>query len=63
MIQSASILAVDYMRENEERWKELCRQASVEQDPEKLHELIAEINRLLEAKQQRLDRTAASEKP
>jgi hypothetical protein len=23
------------MRENEERWKELCRQASVEQDPKK----------------------------
>jgi hypothetical protein len=51
------------MRENEERWEELCRQASVEQDPKKLHELIVEINRLLEAKQQRLDRTAPSEKP
>jgi hypothetical protein len=48
---------------NKERWKELCRQASVEQDPKKLHELIAEINRLLEGKQQRLDRIAASEKP
>lgn len=37
--------------ENEERWKELCRQATVEQDPEKLSQLVREINRLLEAKQ------------
>jgi len=37
------------MRENEERWKELCKQATVEQDPAKLHQLIKEINELLEA--------------
>lgn len=37
--------------ENEERWKELCKQATVEQDPEKLNQLAREINRLLEAKQ------------
>ncbi len=43
------------MRENEERWKELCRQASVEQDPEKLIALTKEINRLLSLKQDRLD--------
>jgi len=42
------------MRENAERWKELCEQASVEQDPQKLVELIREINRLLAAKQDRL---------
>jgi hypothetical protein len=40
--------------ENKERWKELCEQASKEQDPAKLHELIREINRLLEEKQGRL---------
>jgi hypothetical protein len=29
---------------NKERWKVLCEQAAVEQDPKKLHELIREIN-------------------
>ena len=33
---------------------ELCRQASVEQDPEKLFQLVCRINELLEAKDQRL---------
>jgi hypothetical protein len=33
---------------------ELCRQASVEQDPEKLFVLVCKINQLLEAKDQRL---------
>jgi hypothetical protein len=42
------------MRENEERWKQLCAQAAQEQDPKKLTELIMEINRLLEAKRNRL---------
>jgi hypothetical protein len=36
------------------RWKELCELASVEQNPQKLMELITEINRLLEEKQNRL---------
>jgi hypothetical protein len=40
--------------ENKERWKELCELASKEQDPAKLHELIKEINDLLEAKEARL---------
>lgn len=39
---------------NKERWRELCEQASVEQDPEKLLNLVREINRLLEEKQARL---------
>jgi hypothetical protein len=34
----------------EERWKELCRQAAVEQDPQKLSQLVREINRLIEAR-------------
>lgn len=46
-----------------ERWKELCEQASKEQDPEKLHQLIKEINDLLEAKQQRLNRKPPSDNP
>jgi hypothetical protein len=36
------------MREKEERWKELCRQASVEKDPAKLSRLIEQINEALE---------------
>jgi hypothetical protein len=42
------------MRENEERWMQLCAQATQGQDPKKLAELIMEINRLLEAKRNRL---------
>jgi len=37
-----------------ERWLQLCEQAAIEQDPTKLLALISEINRLLEAKEQRL---------
>jgi hypothetical protein len=37
--------------ENELRWKELCRQATEELDPEKLNQLVREIARLLEARQ------------
>ena len=33
-----------------ERWMELCEQAAVEQDDEKLMLLIDEINRMLEDK-------------
>ena len=39
---------------NLERWQELCRQAATEQDPKKLIELVAEINRLLSEKENRL---------
>jgi hypothetical protein len=40
--------------ETGEHWKELCAQAAVEQDPQKLLELTQEISRLLDAKEQRL---------
>jgi len=39
------------IEKNEERWKELCRQAAGENDPEKLNQLVREISRLLEAQQ------------
>jgi hypothetical protein len=39
---------------DKERWLELCQQAAVEQDSKKFMELIQEINRLLEEKEQRL---------
>ena len=40
--------------ETKERWQQLCERAAVEQDTQKLIELIAEINRLLNEKGQRL---------
>jgi hypothetical protein len=38
------------MQGNKERWQELCEQAANEQDSDKLHQLIGEINRLLDEK-------------
>jgi hypothetical protein len=38
------------MRENTEKWMELCELATKEQDPKKLMELTAEIVRLLDAR-------------
>jgi hypothetical protein len=43
-----------------ERWRRLCEQAAIEQDPQKLLELSEEINRLLEAKEQRLKNEQAN---
>ena len=40
--------------ERKEYWMHLCEQAANEQDPDKLMELVEEINRLLEEKEQRL---------
>ena len=40
---------------NKERWYLLCQQAAVEQDPDKMLELIKEINDLLEEKEKRLE--------
>jgi hypothetical protein len=42
------------MRENREKWMELCAQAATEQDSRKLMALIDQISALLEAKQERL---------
>jgi hypothetical protein len=36
---------------NKEQWRELCKLAASEQDPEKLMALVAEIDRLLEKQQ------------
>ena len=45
-----------------ERLNELCRQASVELDREKLLQLIGEINRLLEEKQRHSDELSQNPK-
>ena len=41
------------MRENREKWMELCAQAATEQDSRKLMALIDQIATLLDAKQER----------
>ncbi len=51
------------MQDQRERWMQLCEQAATEQDPEKLMALIAEINRLLEAKERRLRHNSSAPKP
>jgi hypothetical protein len=43
-----------------EHWQQLCAQAAVEQDPQKLMELVKEIDRLLSEKQDRLNRETAN---
>jgi len=45
--------------ETKELWYRLCQQATIEQDSAKLLKLIQEINRLLEEKEQRLNRWSA----
>lgn len=51
------------MDENREKWMELCERASTEQDPEKLMQLIAQINQLLEAKERRLKSSPPATEP
>jgi len=45
-----------------ELWQKLCQQAAKEQDPTRLMELVAEINRLLSEKEQRLNQQKAGKK-
>jgi hypothetical protein len=47
------------MRENTERWKLLCEQAAVEQDPERLLQLVHEISHLLGEKDARISASRA----
>ncbi len=42
--------------EKKEIWMHLCEQAAIEQDADKLMELIKQINQLLEEKELRLKR-------
>ncbi len=43
------------MQDKYERWMELAQLAAKEQDPDKLMELVREIDELLAQKQQRLN--------
>lgn len=51
--------------DSEERWMQLCEQASKEQDADKLMGLVKEIDRLLEekTKRPRITPRATSEEP
>jgi hypothetical protein len=40
---------------SQERWMQLCEQAAMEQDTERLIDLVEEINRMLDEKEQRLE--------
>ena len=40
--------------ETKELWEQYCAQAAVEQNPDKLLELVKDINRMLEEKENRL---------
>lgn len=46
--------------ENGERWRQLCEQAAIEQDPDKLIQLAHEITRLLDEKEERLKKARQS---
>jgi hypothetical protein len=46
------------MREKKEQWLQLCEQAAVEQDPERLLKLIDEISRMLDEKNRRLQQSS-----
>jgi hypothetical protein len=41
--------------ETGERWRTLCELAAEEQDPQRLMELVEQINRMLEEKEKRLE--------
>jgi hypothetical protein len=47
--------------ETGDKGRELCEQAAVEHDPEKLLEIFHEINRMLEEKEQRLMQSRKTE--
>jgi hypothetical protein len=50
------------MRDRQE-WMKLCELAAKEQDPEKLMELVAEINRLLSDKERRIRGNRSTPEP
>ncbi len=54
MVSSSLLYSRAMQGEKKERWLELCEQASVEQDGQKLLELVKQIDDLLEEKERRL---------
>ena len=50
------MLQIMNSEQKKERWLQLCEQAAVEKDPEKLLALCQEISRLLDEKEKSLKR-------
>ena len=50
------------MVDDDDRWRQLCAQASQEQDPQKLIELVSEIIRILEGKDLRASKAPSDTK-
>ena len=50
------------MQKNQ-RWRELCAQAAVEQDPKRLMELVAEISRLFDEEHNQTRVNAVEDQP
>ena len=46
-----------------EEWIQICEQAAIEQDSERLMDLVTEINRMLDEKEQRLKRGEPAKAP
>lgn len=46
-----------------EEWKQMCEQAAIDQDSEKLIALVREINRMLDEKEQRLKSAKPAKAP
>ena len=51
------------MQAKKERWRQVCEQVLVEQDPIRFQELVNQLNQLLEYKEQRLMHAARPENP
>jgi hypothetical protein len=56
---SATTEANAMQGKTKEVWKQLCEQAAAEQDPDKLLELVKQIDRMLDEKETRLLRDPA----
>jgi len=46
--------------QKKEVWRELCEQAAAEQDPQKLHKLVKEVIRALDARDQQSQQPAST---
>jgi DNA-binding NtrC family response regulator len=52
-----------YRSAEDEQWLQLCSQAAVEKDPDRLMKLLKEINRLLNEREERRSRRTSSDDP
>ena len=51
------------MQAQKEKWQRLCEQIAMEQDPTRFMALVDELNKMLEAKEQRLDVQRQPDRP